>query len=171
MPGAEVFELQITHPDYFPVRYFGHNEAGDDFRSDEPLIAPGVASALLSSFGGAVDDAKGHMIFSVLTPIEVGSDDLIFLGGVEMALDVEFGAAAAQDDSAPGGFMPGTTTADGAIALFNVDNGPATVSITPPAGYARCNMFPLDSAETNYEFAVEISAATVTRVSAVCYPD
>jgi len=88
-----------------------------------------------------------------------------------MNLDAGYDLAVAQDSGATGGFSPTNTTADGVIIFMNVEPGPVGFTITPPDGYSLCNLFAYDSGPNTYDFPVEVSAGSVTRVTVTCFED
>jgi hypothetical protein len=172
VPLGETFEVTIRHPSFFPVRFFGALPADPvdgTFVAEEFLVAAIVADQLAMAFGATVDADDGHMILSILTSPD-GGRDLVPLAGAEISLDAGYDLSVVQDSAAPGGFATGTTSADGAIVLMNVPPGPVNLNVTPPDGYALCNMFPAANMDDQRDFAAEVSAASITRISVICWP-
>ena len=163
----------MTHPGFFPVRWFGINESTEvepPFQTEEPLVSPLVAAGLADAFGASVSDEKGHIILSVLQFNGEGFENT-YLEGAEVSFDVGYEVAAAQNSAAPGGFAPGTTTADGALVLINVDTGDVTATVAPPAGFSNCTLFAYNSGDGLGEYTVGVSAGMVTRFNIVCFAD
>ena len=141
----------------------------DLIRTYIQMLPIAVRDAFSAQLGVPYDETKGIYAVQVYGRDEAGAP--LKLGGATVDLGVAYSVALSSDVRSPSLLVPSNVTvsesgSNAQILFINVEAGPVTTTVTPPAPYTSCTWYRGDTLVQDYD--VEIAADIVTSVFVFC---
>ncbi|MEY3211385.1 MAG: hypothetical protein RIT28_1866 [Pseudomonadota bacterium] len=168
LPQNELITVQGAAPGYMNSTLVLFT-LDDLIRTYVQMLPIAVRDAFSAQLGVPYDETKGFYAVQVYSRDEDGASAR--LAGATVELDVPYSVALSSDLRSPSLVVPSNVTVTEAesnaqIIFINVEAGPVTTTVTPPAPYTSCYWYRGDTLLQDY--SVEIAAGVVTSVFVYC---